>query len=133
VSATCQKRLRRLQMIVRLHEEKQEVLAQIFYVAGVKRSRLEVSLLLGTVRSFPAVRSDGRFGENGMGHPHYLAALHSACFHSVHRAQRSSPPKEIVLLLAQEPEIDISELMAEAKKQTGEEHPPTDNPTTKER
>jgi hypothetical protein len=105
---------------------------QLFYVAGVKRSRLEVALLLGTSRSFPVVRSDGRFGDDGMGHPQYRAAYHAARSHSVHRAHLSSPPKEVVLLLAQEPEIDLSGLVAEAK-QSGEEHSPINDPTQEER
>jgi hypothetical protein len=99
---------------------------QIYYVTGIQRPRLEVALLLGKSQQLPAVRSDGRFDEDGMGHPHYQAAYHAARSHSFHRAHLSSPPKEVVSLFAQEPEMDLS---GSADRANGEENPSTDAPT----
>jgi hypothetical protein len=83
--------------------------SQIFYVAGIQRTRLDVAVLLGKPQQFPAVRSDRRFEPDGMGHPQYRAALLAARDHSVICARRSLPPKEIIFLLAQEPEANLTQ------------------------
>jgi hypothetical protein len=83
--------------------------SEVFYVAGIQRNRLDVAVLLGKPQQFPAVRSDTRFGPDGMDHPQYRAALLTARDHSVTCAHRSSPPKEIIFLLAQEPEANLTQ------------------------
>ncbi|GHO98661.1 hypothetical protein KSF_087090 [Reticulibacter mediterranei] len=83
--------------------------ARVFYVAGVQRTRLEVAVLLGKPQQFPAVRSDPRFGEDGMGHPQYRAAFLAARDHCLLRARLGSPPKEIIFLLAQEPDANLTQ------------------------
>jgi hypothetical protein len=83
--------------------------SEAFYVAGIQRTRLDVAVLLGKPQQFPAVRGDIRFGPDGMGHPQYRAASKAARDHSVTCALRSSPPKEIIFLLAQEPEANLTQ------------------------
>jgi hypothetical protein len=73
----------------------------VFYVAGVRRSWGETVRLMTAGKSFPAVRDD-HYGADGMGHPAYRAAFLAASEKSTALARFACPPKEIVILTAQD-------------------------------
>lgn len=79
----------------------------VFYVAGVRRSWGETVRLATAGQSFPAVRGD-RYGADGMDHPAYRAAFLAASEKSAALARSACPPKEIVILTAQDPDGDLS-------------------------